>query len=100
MINNYIVESTLGKGQFASVKLCRDQKTGVQYAIKIMNKVELRKKNLYDSVRDELKVLKTLQHPKIIYLYEIINDEQKDNIYLVTEYFSQGSIGSIVAKKN
>ena len=24
MINNYIVEKTLGKGKFASVKLCRD----------------------------------------------------------------------------
>ena len=50
MINNYIVEKTLGKGKFASVKLCRNQNTGEQYAVKIMNKVELKKKNLYTSV--------------------------------------------------
>ena len=60
MINDYIVEKTLGKGKFASVKLCRKKTTGVQYAIKIMNKVELKKKNLYTTVKDELRVLQKL----------------------------------------
>jgi len=62
-INNYVVEKTLGKGSFAEVKLCRENKTGVKYAIKQMNKRELKKKNAghdktaYDCVLEELLVL-------------------------------------------
>jgi serine/threonine protein kinase len=46
-------------------------------------------------VGEELKVLQALKHPNIIYLHEIINDPNKTNedIYLVTEYHSNGSIG-------
>jgi len=60
MINQYIVEKVLGKGSFATVKLCKDSKSGIQYAIKIMNKKELKKKsagngkNAYDCVLEEL----------------------------------------------
>jgi serine/threonine protein kinase len=46
-------------------------------------------------VEEELKILQALKHPNIIYLHEIINDPNKTNeeIYLVTEYHSSGSIG-------
>jgi serine/threonine protein kinase len=37
-INQYIVEKTLGKGSFATVKLCRDSVTNEKYAVKQMNK--------------------------------------------------------------
>jgi serine/threonine protein kinase len=63
MINNYIVEKTLGHGSFATVKLCRDSATNQKYAIKQMNKKDLMKKKVgghksaYESVIEELKVL-------------------------------------------
>jgi serine/threonine protein kinase len=62
MINQYVVERTLGEGAYAVVKLCRDSKTGHRYAIKQMNKKELMKKinggkSAYESVVEELKVL-------------------------------------------
>ena len=63
MINNYIIEKNLGEGSFAKVKLCRDKDTGNKYAIKLMNKKELKhKKNAngqsyYDCVLEEIKVL-------------------------------------------
>ena len=54
-----------------------------------MNKKTLSKnqcgggKNALDCVIEELKVLKSLEHPNIIWLYEIIDDPKKDSIYLV-----------------
>jgi serine/threonine protein kinase len=60
MINKYIVERVLGKGSFATVKLCRCSVTGTLYAIKIMNKPKLMSKiagpgkNAYDCVLEEL----------------------------------------------
>ena len=34
MVNNYIIEKTLGEGSFAQVKLCKDKNNGIQYALK------------------------------------------------------------------
>jgi hypothetical protein len=54
-----------------------------------MNKKALEKKktgngkNALDCVVEELKVLKSLEHPNIIWLIEIIDDPKKDHIYLV-----------------
>ena len=71
-----------------------------------MNKKALKSKpggkgrSAYDCVLDELKVLKRLEHPNIIWLHEIIDDENKQDIYLVTEYHSKGSIGDSIKKLN
>lgn len=65
-----------------------------------MNKKELRKKRAYECVLEELKVLKTLDHPNIIYLHEIIDDPNKDSIYLVTELLSNGSLGDKIKAIN
>jgi len=57
-------------------------------------------KTAYDCVLEELKVLLRLEHPNIIFLHEIIDDDKKDYIYLITEYHSKGSLGEEVEKKN
>jgi hypothetical protein len=49
--------------------------------MKIMNKDKLKKivingeKNAYECLKEELKVLKTLDHPNVIFLHEIIDSE-------------------------
>jgi serine/threonine protein kinase len=53
---------------------------------------------MIDSVIDELKILKRLEHPNIIWLQEIINDPKKDKFYLVTEWYSRGSICTQIGK--
>ena len=91
MINQYIIEKKLGRGSFATVYLGKDKETGVKYALKEMNKEFLQRKRngnktAYDCVMDELKIMKRLQHPNIIWLHEVINDPLKDKMYLVTEW--------------
>jgi len=44
--------------------------------------------------------MERLDHPHITFLYEIIDDSKKENIYLVTDYHSKGSLGDLVLKKN
>lgn len=49
----------------------------------------------------ELQVLKRLEHPNIIWLYEIIDDNLKNkDLYLITEFYSKGSIGDQLKKLN
>ena len=44
MINQYIVNRKLGEGAFGKVMLCKDISKNDWYAIKQMNKKELKKK--------------------------------------------------------
>ncbi len=48
--------------------------------------------NAYDLIGRELMVLKTLQHPNVIWLHEVIDDPKCDFFYLVTDYHSKGSL--------
>ena len=54
----------------------------------------------YDCIKEELKVLERLEHPNIIWLHEVIDDQKRDHIYLVTEYHSKGSLGDHIVKIN
>ena len=103
-INQYVIEQELGKGSFATVYLCHVKDTGVKYALKEMDKALLKKKrvgkkkNAYDCILEELKVLQRLEHPNIIWLHEVINDPKRDKMFLVTEWMKNGSIASMVGK--
>ena len=66
-----------------------------------MNKKHLKRKifqngkSAYESVLVELKILQKLHHPNIIWLHEIIDDPEKDSdIYIITDYHKNGSLGN------
>lgn len=67
-------------------------------AVKKYNKVVLKKKKLglqrneYENVMREISILQRLKHPNIVNLFEVINDEEDDYIYLVMENLSGGSV--------
>ena len=65
-----------------------------------MNKKDLKRRKVYDCLKDELKVLSTLEHPNVIWFEKVIDDPKKDNIYLVTDYHSKGSLGDKVTAIN
>ncbi|KAI1716935.1 protein kinase domain-containing protein [Ditylenchus destructor] len=66
----YEVESTIGKGNYAVVKLARHRITKTEVAIKIVDKRRLDSENLAKVYR-EIQVLKHIKHPHIIKLYQL-----------------------------
>ncbi|KAG9473006.1 serine/threonine-protein kinase SIK1 [Eleutherodactylus coqui] len=85
----YDIEGTLGKGNFAVVKLARHRVTNTQVAIKIIDKTRLDRANL-EKIYREVQIMKRVRHPHIIRLYQVM--ETKDMIYIVTEYAKNGEL--------
>ncbi|CAH8638056.1 unnamed protein product [Schistosoma rodhaini] len=88
-IGPYYLGPTLGRGNFAVVKLGKHSQLSVKVAIKIMNKDLIGSKNL-GKVSRELEAMKRCQHPHIIRLYHVM--ETESNIFMVTEYASKGEV--------
>ncbi|KAL3221680.1 hypothetical protein MRX96_029301 [Rhipicephalus microplus] len=85
----YELEKTIGKGNFAVVRLANHVITKTKVAIKIIDKTHLDEENLKKIFR-EVQIMKLLHHPHIIRLYQVMETEKM--IYLVTEYADKGEI--------
>jgi serine/threonine protein kinase len=53
----------------------------------------------WENVKREIAIMKKLQHPNIVHLYEVIDDEEDDKLYLVLEYVEGGTVMPSVALK-
>ncbi|XP_061875704.1 LOW QUALITY PROTEIN: serine/threonine-protein kinase MARK2 [Colius striatus] len=88
-VGNYRLLKTIGKGNFAKVKLARHVLTGKEVAVKIIDKTQLNSSSLQKLFR-EVRIMKVLNHPNIVKLFEVIETEK--TLYLVMEYASGGEV--------
>nr|XP_034326919.1 MAP/microtubule affinity-regulating kinase 3 isoform X7 [Crassostrea gigas] len=88
-IGKYRLIKTIGKGNFAKVKLAKHVPTGREVAIKIIDKTQLNPSSLNKLFR-EVRIMKNLDHPNIVKLFEVIETEK--TLYLVMEYASGGEV--------
>ena len=110
----------IGKGGFSKVKrvIRRSQQKQdedeeeMQFAMKIMHKPSLKRERAirydtdgemqmihnYDKVQTEIEIWTQLNHPYIAKLYEMIDDESHDYLYLILEYANMGQIATWNAK--
>ncbi|XP_067682250.1 serine/threonine-protein kinase MARK2-like isoform X38 [Haliotis asinina] len=88
-IGKYRLIKTIGKGNFAKVKLAKHVPTGREVAIKIIDKTQLNPSSLQKLFR-EVRIMKVLDHPDIVKLFEVIETEK--TLYLVIEYASGGEV--------
>jgi tRNA A-37 threonylcarbamoyl transferase component Bud32 len=84
----------LGKGAFGEVCLVKHKYDGLFYAMKIIEKKNL--KNKTDSIKQEIKNHLQLDHPNIIKLLNY--SETQDYVYLAMEYAENGSLFQEVRK--
>ncbi len=81
----------VGKGNFASVHLAKSKETEGYFAIKTIEKAAVLKNiKTAQSLQREIEIMRRLDHPKIIKLYEVFENETF--IHLVLEYLSGGEL--------
>lgn len=100
----YILEREIGRGSYGVVRRVWSTTSQEWYAMKIMNRSLLKKRRIFQAgmlwsdqwqqVKKEIAIMKKLDHPNIVRLVEVMNDEKTDHLYLVMEYCVGGSLGN------
>ncbi|RHY35273.1 hypothetical protein DYB32_000226 [Aphanomyces invadans] len=99
MINNYIILESLGAGSYAEVKLCKEKTTGQLFAMKFIDRDVMNKQskltkqpdNLMD-IKREIAIMKKLNHPNVLRLFEVMDDPHMNKLFLVLEYMQLGDL--------
>ena len=86
VLAKYELGRTLGDGNFAVVRIGKMKATGMEYAMKVIDKPKLKGKE--HMVENEIEIMKDCNHPNIVKLYE--EYETADKIYLVMELVKVG----------
>eukprot|EP01137_Pigoraptor_chileana_P017011 Opistho-2@74453 len=91
-LKDYNVGRTLGKGAHGVVKEASHVLTGEKVALKIVPKSEI------DVAGFEIKALKTLRHPNVVRLFEVI--ETDEEIVLVLELLPGGELFDYIVARH
>ncbi|XP_017772106.1 PREDICTED: serine/threonine-protein kinase GL21140 [Nicrophorus vespilloides] len=84
----YSVGKMIGDGNFAVVRLCKDKVTGVEYALKIIDKSKCKGKE--DMIDNEVSILRKVDHPNIIRFVE--QQDTPSMLFLVAELSKGGDL--------
>ena len=94
--DNYIISKSLGEGGFGSVVKVIHKNTGQVRAMKIIPKNNLKQGYTEEEIFREINILKKLEHPYIMKLYEFYSDEEY--FYLINEFCSEGDLSEKLQK--
>ncbi|KHJ95796.1 kinase domain protein [Oesophagostomum dentatum] len=90
--------TTIGKGSFGRVFQVVHKETGKIYAMKVLSKEHIRKKNEVKHVMAELSVLKAnINHPFLVSLH--FSFQNKDKLYFVLDHLNGGELFSHLQKE-
>ncbi|CAF4806952.1 unnamed protein product, partial [Rotaria sp. Silwood1] len=82
-IGPYLFGDVIGQGSYAKVKECLDRRNLCRRAVKIMQRRRLRKTPHGEQMAaTEIRLLKKLNHPNIIRLYDFLRNDEKQKLYL------------------
>ena len=90
IVNDYILMQKIGSGGHSEVRLSKNKATNALFAVKIMQKGK------HQMVQQEIAILTKLSHPNVIKLYEVIDDQRVDKVYLVLEFIKRCDLMRIV----
>ena len=98
-LKDYELGKKLGEGAFGSVYKVKRKNSTTREIIRALK--EISKDSICDSeneeeIRNEIEVLKNLDHPNIMKIFEFFEDE--NNMYLINEYCGGGDIAGLMDK--
>ena len=95
-LDYYDIIKKLGKGTFGTVYKVMHKKTGIIRAMKVIPKNNLKCGFTDEDIIQEINILKKLEHPHIIKLFEFYTYEK--NYYLINEFCTDGDLSEKLSK--
>ena len=89
LVDYYRVGKELGSGAYGSVRRIVHIETGEKRAVKVIEKHTMNKEEI-DTLYNEINVLRNLDHPNIVKIYEYFEDEKR--FFIVTELCKGGEL--------
>ncbi|XP_059174860.1 serine/threonine-protein kinase PLK4-like [Physella acuta] len=89
-LDDYQVLNLLGKGGFACVYRARSIRTGMEVAIKMIDKKQMKAADFINRVKKEVEIHSRLKHPSVLELYNFFEDA--NYVYLVLEMCHNGEL--------
>mmetsp|Transcript_2202 Transcript_2202/g.5035 ORF Transcript_2202/g.5035 Transcript_2202/m.5035 type:complete len:329 (-) Transcript_2202:359-1345(-) len=89
-LDDFVLVKVLGKGSYGKVMLVRGTKDNSLYAMKMLRKENIIKRNQVEHTRTERAVLETVSHPFIVTLHYAFQTPKK--LYMVMEYCPGGEL--------
>lgn len=109
VVNQYVLHEELGRGAYGIVLRCEYLNDPAQkFAVKVVSRSVLKRKrefvkggvgkpkvtNAFDDVVREIAVMKKLRQNNIVRLFEVIDDDANDQMYLVMELVKGGQVAT------
>lgn len=95
---DYDIVERLGEGSFGKVDLVKLRSTGEERVCKVVSTLGMRREEL-EQMREEVRVLRSLDHPNIVKIHEYAEDRDRAQLILILEYIPGGSCGSLLKKR-
>jgi serum/glucocorticoid-regulated kinase 2 len=90
VLDDFMMIKVIGKGSFGKVLLVRKKDTGLIYAMKVLRKENIIKRNQVEHTRTERHVLGYVRHPFIVGLNYAFQTSEK--LYFVLDYCAGGEL--------
>lgn len=94
---NYEVMEVIGKGGYGEVKKVKHKELDVIRALKVIKKTRYKSAAELKMIKNEISIMKVVDHPNIVKLYEFFEDD--DNFYIIQEFCSGGQLFEAILKK-
>jgi len=95
-VNDFDIVAIVGRGAFGEVRVVKKKDSKKVYAMKVMKKTEMLKKNQVQHIRAERDVLALADNPWVVKLHFSFQDEKR--LYLVMEFLPGGDLMTILMK--
>uniref|UniRef100_A0A8C2EPE9 Serine/threonine-protein kinase PLK4 n=1 Tax=Cyprinus carpio TaxID=7962 RepID=A0A8C2EPE9_CYPCA len=96
-IEDFKVLTLLGKGSFACVYKAKSVNTGLEVAIKMIDKKAMHKAGMVQRVINEVEIQCRLKHPSVLELYNYFEDS--NYVYLVLEMCHNGEMSRYLKER-
>ncbi|XP_021842212.2 probable serine/threonine protein kinase IRE isoform X1 [Spinacia oleracea] len=93
-IEDFEIIKPISRGAYGRVFLARKRATGDLFAIKVLKKADMIRKNAVESILAERNILITTRNPFVVRFYYSFTC--KENLYLVMEYLNGGDLYSLL----